>query len=123
MKLRGTKPRAAMTNEPETASLHQSRVVKLPNMMKPATVLEEIFASTVPALRGESGQRAVKVKLGRLGDPHGHPARENLILETITVLGAMGKSEEPVVVKKRGNVRGAKGLWLERVDSEARGPD
>jgi hypothetical protein len=88
--------------------------------MKPATELEEIFTSTVPALRGESGQRAQRVELGRLGDPLSHPEGINLIWETITVSGVMRKSEEPIVMRKRGNARGVKGLWSKRVDSEAR---
>ena len=103
-------------SEPESASLHQVRVASLPEKRKPAIRREETFASNVGTLRGERGQRAGKVRLGRLGEPgrrlraEGDKERG----EDKSCAPAVGESERPIVARKRGNARGAKGPWHER---------
>ena len=86
-------------SEPESASLHQVRVASLPEKRKPAIRREETFASNVGTLRGERGQRAGKVRLGRLGEPgrrlraEGDKERG----EDISGAPAVGESERPIV--------------------------
>jgi hypothetical protein len=92
------------------------RTAKLPDKLKPETRREAIFTNSGGVLRGDRGQRAGKVRLGRLGDPCHLPREERgeTYAESIRrVLGA-GESERLVVVTKRGNARGAKGPWQER---------
>src|SRR5919108_4866093 len=107
-------------SEPESASLNQSRVARLPEGLKPAIQCEETFASNAGALRGERGQRAGKVELGRLGDPcrQLREERSEMHSESISCALTVWESERPVVAKRRGNARGAKGPWLGRADSE-----
>ena len=85
-------------------------------MPKPEIHREETFESSGGDLRGKWGQRAGKVKLGRLGEPclgrRESAAKANL--ESIRGAFETGQSERPVVVRKRGNARGAKGPWQER---------
>jgi hypothetical protein len=103
-------------SEPESASLHKPRVASLPEKRKPAIRREETFRSNVGTLRGERGQRAGKVRLGRLGDPGGWLREEGSQGRREDISGALtvGESERPIVAKKRGNARGAKGPWHER---------
>jgi hypothetical protein len=75
-----------------------------------------MFKSIGGDLRGEWGQRAGKVRLGRLGGPCPRPRekRGETYAETIRRVSRAGESERPIVAKKRGNARGAKGPWQER---------
>lgn len=107
-------PASRNASEPVPASLHQLGVASLPKMLKPVTRHEEIFASNVAALRGDSGQRAGKAELGRLGDPFDCLERGKGRRESITAALVEGKSDEPIVALRRGNARGAKGLWFKR---------
>ena len=111
-----SKPVSRSASEPESASLHQLRVASLPDGLKPAIRREETFASNAGTLRGERGQRAGKVGLGRLGDPGRRPGkgRGKGHSEEISWVLAVGESERPIVARKRGNARGAKGPWHER---------
>jgi hypothetical protein len=54
--------------------------------------------------------------LGRLGDPGGWLREEGSQGRREDISGALtvGESERPIVAKKRGNARGAKGPWQER---------
>ena len=55
--------------------------------------------------------------MGRLGDPGTCTRKQKRgKARTETIRGELGagESERPVVVKKRGNARGAKGPWQER---------
>jgi len=85
-------------------------------MPKPAIRREGMFTSSDGDLRGEWGQRAGKVGLGRLGDPHRRFRVERNAVHAESIRGGlgMGESERPVVAKKRSNARGAKGPWQER---------
>lgn len=118
-------PASRSASKPEPASLHKVRVANLPNKLKPETRREAIFASSDGTLRGERGQRAGKVGLGRLGDPGRlfREKRDEVDAETIRRSLVAGESERPIVVTKRGNARGAKGPWRGSADSEGRGAD
>ena len=54
--------------------------------------------------------------MGRLGDPCRRPREERgeAYAESIRRAPGVGESERPVVARKRGNARGAKGPWQER---------
>lgn len=54
--------------------------------------------------------------MGRLGDPCRRPREERgeACAESIRRAPGVGESERPVVARKRGNARGAKGPWQER---------
>jgi hypothetical protein len=102
-------------SEPESASLNQLRAARLPEELKPEIRCKETFESSAGALRGERGQRAGKVGLGRLGDPCRRLRRRNKTgSETISGGLEAGESERLVVAMKRGNPCGAKGPWRER---------
>ena len=107
---------SSSAREPESASLHQLRVASLPEELKPAKRREATFTSNAGILRGERGQRAGKVRLGRLGDPDGWLREEGSQGRREDISGALtvGESERPIVARKRGNARGAKGPWQER---------
>jgi hypothetical protein len=92
------------------------RTANLPDELKPDTRREEIFTNSGGVLRGERGQRAGKVGLGRLGGPCLRPREERgeTSAETIRRVLRVGESERSIVAKKRGNARGAKGPWQER---------
>lgn len=109
-------PASRSASEPDSASLHKERTANLPEEPKPDTRREEIFTNSGGVLRGERGQRAGKVGLGRLGDPRHRPREERgeTHAESIRRVLGVGESERPVVVMKRGNARGAKGPWQER---------
>ncbi len=110
------KPVSRSASEPVSASLHQERSANLSDMPKPEIHCEETFESNDGDLRGEWGQRAGKVELGRLGEPC-LGWREDAIkvrLESIRGVLETGKSERLIVALKRGNARGAKGPWRVR---------
>jgi len=71
------------------------RAARLPEGLKPAIRREETFESNAGALRGERGQRAGKVGLGRLGDPCRRLQRRNKTCsETISChVGGRGVGE------------------------------
>lgn len=54
--------------------------------------------------------------MGRLGDPCRRPREERGKADAKSIRRVLGtrESERPVVVRKRGNARGAKGPWQER---------
>ena len=114
IKVSKREPASRRASEPKPASLHKLRVSSLPEMVKPVTGPEEMYKSKVVALRGERGQRVGKVELGRLGDPPVMRIKAKVKRETITDLLIEGKSEELIVALRRGNARGAKGLWSKR---------
>jgi hypothetical protein len=91
-------------------------VARLPKKLKPETRREGIFTSNGGTLRGERGQRAGTVGLGRLGDPchQFREERDEAVAETIRRSLEAGESERSIVARKRGNARGAKGPWQER---------
>jgi hypothetical protein len=75
-----------------------------------------MFTSSGGTLRGGRGQRAGKVWLGRLGGPCRRFRDEwnEARTESIRSVLEAGESERPIVARKRGNARGAKGPWQER---------
>jgi len=109
-------PASRSASEPDSASLHQERAANLPYMLKPATRREATFTGSSGVLRGEWGQRAGKVGLGRLGYPCRRPREERgeACAKSIRHAPGAGESERPIVAWKRGNARGAKGPWQER---------
>ena len=54
--------------------------------------------------------------MGRLGDPcrRSREERDEACAKSIRRAPGVGESERPVVARKRGNARGAKGPWQER---------
>ena len=63
------------------------RAARLPEGLKPDIRCEEMFASNAGVLRGERGQRAGTVGLGRLGEPCRRLRRRNKTSsETISCL-------------------------------------
>ena len=119
-------PASRSASEPETASLHQVRVANLSDVPKPEIRREAMFISSGGTLRGQRGQRAGKVGLGRLGDPccQSRSKRDKMHSESIRwALGAW-ESERPVVaMKSRLSRDGAKGPWRGGADSEDAGTD
>src|SRR5690242_12363364 len=79
--------------------------------MKPDIGGEATSKSTRRALRGDWGQRAGKDQSRILGDPAGWSGRPRQRSKGIhnRGVGPGWESERPIVVKKRGNARGAKG--------------
>jgi hypothetical protein len=109
-------PASRSASEPETASLHQVRVASLSDVLKPEIRREVMFMSNGGTLRGQRGQRAGKVGLGRLGDPCCRlgSKRDKMHSESISCALGAWESERLMVAMKRGNARGAKGPWQER---------
>jgi hypothetical protein len=102
-------------SEPESASLNQLRTARLPEELKPEIRREETFESNAGVLRGERGQRAGKVGLGRLGDPCRRLRRRNKTSSKTISCGLEAReSERLVVALKWGNACGAKEPWQER---------
>src|SRR2546422_1981109 len=119
-----SEPVSRSASKPESASLNQMRTARLPEELKPDIRCEETFESSAGVLRGERGQRAGKVRLGRLGDPCRRLRRRNKTSsKTISCGLEAGESERLVVAMKRGNACGAKGPWRGRADSEGEGTD
>ena len=111
-----SEPVSRSASEPERASLNKVRSANLSDEPKPEIRREAMFTSNGGDLRGQRGQRAGKVGLGRLGDPccRFRDKRDKTRTETIRAVLGAGESERPIVAKKRGNARGAKGPWQER---------
>jgi hypothetical protein len=100
------------------------RTASLPEGLKPVIGREATFVSNAGVLRGERGQRAGKVGLGRLGGPcRRFRQRNKTRRKSISGELEAGESERPIVAWKRGNARGAKGPWRGRADSESEGTD
>jgi|ERR1700719_2380319 len=77
------------------------RAARLPEELKPEIRREETFESNAGVLRGERGQRAGKVGLGRLGDPCRRLRRRNKTSsKTISCGLEAGESERLVVALK-----------------------
>jgi len=118
-------PASRSTSEPDSASLRKSRTANLSEMPKPDTCREEIFTNSGGVLRGGWGQRVGKVELGRLGDPcrRFREERNKRRVKSIRRDLMARESERPIVAKKRGNARGAKGPWSCGTNSEADAAD
>jgi len=101
------------------------RAARLPEGLKPDIRCEETFESNAGALRGERGQRAGKVRLGRLGGPCDQLRHKRDETPGESIRRALGawESERLIVARKRGNACGAKGPWHGRADSEGKGTD
>src|SRR5947207_11128346 len=85
------------------------RAARLPEGLKPDIRCEEMFASNAGVLRGERGQRAGTVGLGRLGEPCRRLRRRNRTSsETISCL--VGAKE---VGKARSSEEAGEGLGSE----------
>ena len=105
--------------EPVSRSVKQTRfslvtLVRSANLSekpKPIIRREATFIRSGGDLRGGWGQRAGKVGVGQAGRPlppfRGNP--EQARAESIRRELEAGESERPIVVRKRGNARGAKG--------------
>jgi hypothetical protein len=100
------------------------RTASLPEGLKPVIGREATLASNARVLRGERGQRAGTVGLGRLGGPcRRFRRRSKTRRKSISGELEARESERPIVAWKRGNARGAKGPWRGRADSESEGTD
>jgi hypothetical protein len=101
------------------------RAARLPEGLKPDIRCEEMFMSNAGVLRGERGQRAGKVGLGRLGGPCRRFQQWNKTRsESISCELEARESERPIVAwKPRSSRGGAKGPWRGRADSEGEGTD
>ena len=106
-------PVSRSASKPDSASLRLERSANLSKMPKPMIRREATFTSSGGDLRGSWGQRAGKVGLGRLGAPCHRPGqhRGKARAESIRRALGAGESERPIVARKRGNARGAKGPW------------
>ena len=109
-------PASRSKSEPVTASLRKVRSANLSNEPKPKIRREATYTSSGGDLRGQWGQRAGKVKLGRLGDPcrRFRQKRSMACVESIRRALEARESERPIVAMKRGNARGAKGPWQQQ---------
>ena len=110
----------ASRSEPDSASLRLVRSANLSKKPKPKIRREGTFTCNGGDLRGSWGQLAGKVGLGRLGDPCHRLGqhRGKRRAESIRRALGPGESERPIVARKRGNARGAKGPWQNGTDSE-----
>ena len=106
-------------SEPVSASLHKMSVANLPDWAKPDTCREETGVRTCRALRGDRGERMRKDPSRNLGDPL-RPGGRAKGRPGINNRGdcRSWESERPIVAKKRGNARGAKGPCCEQAESE-----
>src|SRR5439155_21035478 len=92
------------------------RAARLPEGLKPDIRCEEMFASNAGVLRGERGQRAGTVGLGRLGEPCRRLRRRNKTSsETISCLVG-GKA----VGQARSSDEAGQRLWSEGAMAGAR---
>ena len=76
-------------SEPDSASLHQLKVVNLPNMVKPITGAEATGICRHWAFRGDWGRRASKDSSSNLGDLLQRSWKSNTGRESITCLVAV----------------------------------
>jgi hypothetical protein len=114
-------------SELDSASLHYLLAVILPKVMKPATSEEATSMSTHWAIRGAWRERVSKDWQQVPGEPPRCTVGE-VELHLSAVQGVRGinnsgfcrrrKSERPIVAEKRGNARGAKGLYVSRASIE-----
>jgi hypothetical protein len=110
-------------SELDSASLRYLLAVNLPEVMKPATSEEATSMSTHWAIRGAWRERVPKDWQQVPGEPPRCTVGE-VKLQLFAVQGGRGinnpvfcrrrKSERPIVAEKRGNARGAKGLYVSR---------
>jgi hypothetical protein len=106
-------------SELDSASLHHTLAVKLPEVLKPVINEEATSMSTHWATRGDWRERVSKDWQQVPGEPP-----RCIVGEESALQGGRGinnfvfcrrrKSERPIVAKKRGNARGAKGLYVSR---------
>ena len=88
------------------------KVASPPTRMKPDTGGEATGTSSHRTFRGGWGQRAWIDQSRSLGGPAGWEFKAtNALREYITVVRPSRESERPIIAKKRGNVRGAKGPY------------
>ena len=100
-------------------------VVNQPNLVKPANHGEAMSISTHGATRGDWGGRALKDYRQVPGGPHRCDEIEVVELQSQwgnynSLTCRLRESERPIVAKKRGNARGAKGPYFSRVPNEER---
>ena len=116
-------PASRSASKPDSASLSLVRSANLSEKPKPKIRREATFTSSGGDLRGGWGQRTGTVWLGRLGDPGRwlRQKRSEACAESIRRTLGVGESERPIVAKKRGNARGAKGPWQNGADSKRTG--
>ena len=114
-------------SELSSASLHPvftpMMAVKLPEMLKPIICEEETIRCTHEVIRGDWRERVSKDWQQVPGDPPLSTNGEESVLQ-----GYLGinnhlyprrrESERSIVAKKRGNSRGAKGLYVSHVSSK-----
>jgi hypothetical protein len=106
-------------SELDSASLHHPLAVSLPEVLKPVTNEEATSMCTHWAIRGDWRERVSKDWQQVPGEPP-----RCIGGELSAIQGGRGinnpafcrrrKSERPIVAKKRGNARGAKGLYVSR---------
>jgi hypothetical protein len=101
-------------------------VVNLPELVKPANYGEAMSTCTHSAARGDRGGRVLKDYRQVPGDPHRCSKTEVVDLQSHWGINnplnfRLRESERPIVAKKRGNARGAKGPYFSRVSNEERG--
>ena len=97
-------------SEPDSASIGIRRWPVPPTRMKPGkTGGEATGIGSHGTFRGGWGQRAWKDQPRSLGGPAGWSESDNAPEEDITAAWPGRESERPIVAKKRGNARGAKG--------------
>jgi len=106
-----------------TASLHQPMTVKLPDLLKPIIHGEETIRCTCEVIRGDWRERVSKDRQQVPGDPPQCINGEESVIQ-----GHMGinnhvscrrrESEWSIVAEKRGNSRGAKGLYVSHVSNK-----
>jgi hypothetical protein len=101
------------------------RTASLPEGLKPVIRCEATLVSNARVLRGERGQRAGTVGLGRLGGPcRRFRRRSKTRSKSISCELEARESERPVVARRpRSSRGGAKGPWRGRADSEGEGTD
>ena len=107
-------------SELDSASLHKIPGANLPELVKPATIGEEMSACTRWSGRGDWRGRVSKGQQILLGDP-----LRSFLLKVSGKQGVQGshnlnslrqwKSERLILVMKQGNACGAKGLYHHRV--------
>jgi hypothetical protein len=101
-------------SEPDSVSLRIQGAVSLSEMMKPIPVVKQRAIATIglSGVVGGSGHRQINRGTWEVRSDDG--LTSNFLRESITEEGSVRKSEGRIVVKKRSNVRGAKGPCCRR---------
>jgi len=101
-------------SEPDSASLHNCRLINLPKMAKSVTKRRPTCRRSLRIGRGDWGERASKEYHQVQGDLTWIASAERAVVtnetwEYITTFLPCQKSDRPIVATKRGNACGAKG--------------